>query len=37
MPKTKKFGFLGRGDRTFLFKSCEIDRIQGRFLKQRVK
>ena len=28
--KTKKFGFVGRGDLTFLFKSYEIDRCQGR-------
>ena len=32
IPKTKKFGCLGRGDLTFLFKSCEIDRSQGRLL-----
>ena len=24
IPKTKKFGCVGRGDLTFLFKSCEI-------------
>ena len=30
IPKTKKFGCVGRGDLTFLFKSCEIDRSQGR-------
>ena len=32
IPKTKKFDCLGRGDLTFLFlfKSCEIDRSQGR-------
>ena len=30
IPKTKKFGCVGRGDLTFLFKSCEIDNIQGR-------
>ena len=32
IPKTKKFGFIGMGDLTFLFKSCEIDRSQGRLL-----
>ena len=32
IPKTKKFGCVGRGDPTFLFKSCEIDRSQGRLL-----
>ena len=32
IPKTKKFGCVGRGDLTFLFKSCEIDRSQGRLL-----
>ena len=30
IPNTKKFGCVGRGDLTFLFKSCEIDRSQGR-------
>ena len=30
IPKTKKCGCVGRGDLTFLFKSCEIDRSQGR-------
>ena len=30
IPKTKKFGCVGKGDLTFLFKSCEIDRSQGR-------
>ena len=25
IPKTKKFGCVGRGDLTFLFKSCEIE------------
>ena len=29
IPKTKKFGCVGRGDLTFLFKSCEIDKSQG--------
>ena len=29
LPKTKKFGCVGRGDLTFLFKSCEIDKSQG--------
>ena len=32
IPKTKKFGCVGGGDLTFLFKSCEIDRSQGRLL-----
>ena len=32
IPITKKFGYVGRGDLTFLFKSCEIDRSQGRLL-----
>ena len=26
IPKNKKFGCVGRGDLTFLFKSCEIDK-----------
>ena len=26
IPKTKKFGCVGRGDLTFLFKSCEMDK-----------
>ena len=30
IPKTKNFGCVGRGDLTLLFKSCEIDRSQGR-------
>ena len=30
IPKTKKFGCVGRGDLTFFFKSGEIDRSQGR-------
>ena len=29
IPKTKKFGCVGRGDLTFLFKSCEVDKSQG--------
>ena len=29
IPKTKKFGCVGRGDLTFLFKSCEIYESQG--------
>ena len=29
LPKTKKFGSVGRGDLTSLFKSCEIDRSRG--------
>ena len=32
IPKTKKFGCVGRGDLTFLFKSCEIDKSQGRLV-----
>ena len=32
MPKTKKFGCVGRGDLTFLFKSCEIYESQGRLI-----
>ena len=32
IPKTKKFGCAGRGDLTFLFKSCEIDRSQRRLV-----
>ena len=32
-PKTKKFGCVGRGDLTFLFKSCEIYESQGRLIK----
>ena len=32
IPKTKKFGCVGRGDLTILFKSSEIDRSQGRLL-----
>ena len=30
IPRTKKFGCVGRGDLTLLFKSCEIDKSQGR-------
>ena len=29
IPKTKKFGCVGRGDLTFLFKSCEMYESQG--------
>ena len=29
IPKTKKFGCVGMGDLTFLFKSCEIYESQG--------
>ena len=32
IPKTKKFGCVGRGDLTFLFQSCEIDKSQGRLV-----
>ena len=32
LPKTKKFGCVGRGDLTSLFKSCEIDRSQERLV-----
>ena len=32
VPKTKKFGCVGRGDLTFLFKSCEIYESQGRLI-----
>ena len=32
IPKTKKFGCVGREDLTFLFKSCEIDKSQGRLV-----
>ena len=30
ISKTKKFGCVGRGDLTFLFKSCENYESQGR-------
>ena len=30
IPKTKKFGCVGRGDLTFLFKSCGIHESRGR-------
>ena len=33
IQKTKKFGYVGRGDLTFLFKSYEIDKSQGRLIK----
>ena len=32
IPNTKKFGCLGRGDLTFLFKSCEMYESQGRLI-----
>ena len=32
IPKTKKFGCVGRGDLTFLFKSCEIYESQRRLM-----
>ena len=32
IPKTKKFGCVGMGDLTFLFKSCEIYESQGRLI-----
>ena len=32
IPKTKKVGCVGRGDLTFLFKSCEIYKSQGRLI-----
>ena len=32
LPKTRKFGCLGRGDLASLFKSCEIDTSQGRLV-----
>ena len=32
LPKTKKFGCVDRGDPTLLFKSCEIDKSQGRLV-----
>ena len=32
IPKTKKFGCVGRGDLTFRFKSCEIYESQGRLI-----
>ena len=32
IPKTKKFGCVGRGDLTFLFKSCEMYESQGRLI-----
>ena len=37
LPKTKKFGCVGKGDLSpylsFVFKICEIDRSQGRLVK----
>ena len=35
LPKTKNFDCVGEGrvDFPFLFKSCEIDRSQGRLVK----
>ena len=32
LPKAKKFGCVGRGDLTSLFKSCEINKSQGRLV-----
>ena len=32
IPKTKKFDCVGRGDLTFLFKSCEMYESQGRLI-----
>ena len=32
IPKTKKFGCVGRGDLTCLFRSCEIYESQGRLI-----
>ena len=32
IPKTKRFGCVGRGDLTLLFKSCEIYESQGRLI-----
>ena len=32
LPKTKKFGCVDRGDLTLLFKSCEIDKSQGKLV-----
>ena len=32
IPKTKKFGCVGRGDLPFLFKSCEMYESQGRLI-----
>ena len=32
IPKTKKFGCVGRGDLTFLFKSCEMYESQRRLI-----
>ena len=32
IPKTKKFGCVGRGDLTFFFKSCEIYESPGRLI-----
>ena len=32
IPKTKKFGCVGRGNLTFLFKRCEIYESQGRLI-----
>ena len=32
IPKIKKFGCVGRGDLTFLFKSCEMYESQGRLI-----
>ena len=32
IPKIKKFGCVGRGNLTFLFKSCEMYESQGRLI-----
>ena len=32
IPKAKNFGYVGRGDLTLLFNSCEIDESQGRLI-----
>ena len=32
ISKTKKFGCVGRGNQTFLFKSCEMYESQGRLI-----
>ena len=32
IPKTKKFGCVGRGDLTFLFLSCEMYESQARLI-----
>ena len=37
IPKTKKFGCVGRGDPTPPFKSCEMYESQGRPTQQSGK